>query len=182
MHARFDSIRKFVLADETLTEEEKLETIKKFDNDYDYFRVTWGKGDRRICENCQKSCIARFYCEYCIRNYLEANFSNWTSGSTVIDNLIKKCQMDSLIPYMIVEWIPYDKFQNVKYLTRGGCSEIYSADWIDGCYKEWSREEKKLKRAGTCKVVLKRLENVEEANRDWLEEVSYYYVLLMVSL
>ena len=96
MHARFDSIRKFVLADETLTEEEKLETIKKFDNDYDYFRVTWGKGDRRICENCQKSCIARFYCEYCIRNYLEANFSNWTSGSTDIDNLIKKCQMNSL--------------------------------------------------------------------------------------
>ena len=33
-------------------------------------------------------------------------------------------------------------------------------------------KEKILKRDGDCKVVLKRLENVEDANRSWLDEAS----------
>ena len=49
-----------------------------------------------------------------------------------IDNLIQKCQMESILPYKIIEWIPYNNLQNIKYLTKGGCSEIYTADWIDG--------------------------------------------------
>ena len=31
--------------------------------------------------------------------------------------------------------------QNIKYLAKGGCSEIYTADWIDGCYEEWDSKE-----------------------------------------
>src|ERR1043165_8038861 len=107
-----------------------------------------------------------------------SNFSNWTSGNNEIDEIIKKCQANSLIPYMIVEWIPYDSFQNIKYLTEGGCSEIYSAIWTDGCYREWDSNEKKLKRGGPCKVALKRLENVENANRNWLDEVFKISFLL----
>jgi hypothetical protein len=171
MHKRFDDIIKFVLSDESLTMDEKLEVIKRFDGDYDYFRVVKNDGTRRICENCKEKCLARLYCEYCIRKYLET-LPNWTSGNNEIDNLIKKCQMNSLIPYMIVEWIPYDRFQNIEYLSKGGCSEVYTADWIDGYYKEWDPKEKKLKRVGTCKVVLKRLENVEKANRNWIEEAT----------
>ena len=74
--------------------------------------------------------------------------------------------------YMIVEWIPYENLKDIKYLTRGGFSEILSATWIEGFYKEWDLEEKKLKRSGECKVVLKQLENVEKENRTWLEEVN----------
>jgi hypothetical protein len=171
MHERFDSIKKFVLADETLTEDEKLEVIKRFDGDYDYFKVVKNDGTKRVCENCQESCLARLYCEYCIRNYLRENFSNWTSSNDEIDRIIRKCQENSLIPYMIVEWIPYNSLKNIEYLTKGGCSDIHSATWADGFYKEWDPKEKKLKRAGACKVVLKMLENVEKANRTWLEEV-----------
>jgi hypothetical protein len=50
-----------------------------------------------------------------VRNYLKANFSNWTSGNDDIDNLIQKCQMKTLMPSNIIEWIPY----NIKYLTKG---------------------------------------------------------------
>ena len=58
-----------------------------------------------------------------------------------------------------------------NYLTKGGCSEIYTAIWIDGAYNEWDDKEKQLNRSGSCMVVLKKLANVESANRNWLEEV-----------
>ncbi len=57
-------------------------------------------------------------------------------------------------------------------MTKGGCSEIYSAEWIDGEYNGWDFKEKKLKRLGYIReVILKRLKNVESANRHWFDEV-----------
>ena len=79
--------------------------------------------------------------------------------------------MEMLRPEMIPEWIPYNNLRNIKYLTKGGFSEIYTADWVGGRYEEWDSKEKKLKRFGNGNVVLKKLENVESANRSWLEEV-----------
>ncbi|PKY59841.1 hypothetical protein RhiirA4_482944 [Rhizophagus irregularis] len=78
--------------------------------------------------------------------------------------------METIAPNKIVEWIPYNKLQNIKYLTKGGCSEIYTAYWIDGDYDEWDSKEKQLKRTGEIQVILKKLENVESANRSWFEE------------
>src|ERR1043165_9029656 len=58
--------------------------------------------------------------EHKVQNYLKVNFSNWTSGNDNIDNLIKKCQMETLVPELVIEWIPYNNLQNIKYLTEGG--------------------------------------------------------------
>jgi hypothetical protein len=160
-----------ILADESLTNHEKLEAVKRSRKNLDLSKLLSNKGTKRICENCQHKCLATLYCEYCVRNYLEENFSNWTSGNNDIDNLIQKCQMETIHPEKIVEWIPYSKLKNIKYLTKGGFSEIYTADWIDGRYDEWNSKEKQLKRSGERTVALKRLENVESANRSWLEEV-----------
>ena len=102
---------------------------------------------------------------------MKANFSNWTSGNNDIDNLIQECQTRTFEPDEVIEWIPYSKLQYIEYLTRGGFSEIYKADWIDGSYDEWDSKEQQLKRFGREYVVLKGLENVESANRSWFEEV-----------
>src|SRR5437763_15134483 len=122
------------------------------------------EGTKRICENCNQECLATLYCELCVQNYLKANFSNWTSGNNDIDNLIQKCQKEALRPSMIVEWIPYNNLQNIKYLTKGGFSEIYTADWVNGQYFEWDSKKQQLIRecpnSSQC-VVLKKLENVE---------------------
>jgi hypothetical protein len=58
-------------------------------------------------------------------------------------------------------------------LTKGGCSEIYTADWIDGRYEEWDSKEKQLKRVCAHEVVLKKLENIENTNRNWFDEVMF---------
>ena len=124
--------------------------------------------------------FSHIICEYCVRNYLKAKFSDWTSGNDEINKLIQKCQMETLMPSKIIEWIPYNKLQNIKYLTKGGFSEIYTASWIDGRYWEWDTKKQQLTRefeSNSQAVVLKRLENVESANQNWLEEVCNLSVL-----
>src|ERR1051326_5745824 len=168
---QYEFTKQTILADKSLTKGENSEAIKYLNQDYDRFKIRFNEGKKRICENCQEECLATLYCELCIRNYLKAKFSNWTSGNNNIDDLIQKCQMESLAPYKIVEWIPYNNLQNIKYLTKGGCAEIYTADWIDGGYYEWDSKNLQLKRPGAEYVILKKLENVESANQHWFEEV-----------
>jgi hypothetical protein len=168
IHEQYKFKQQTILADDSLTEEEKIEVNNK---DYDRDKILCNSGTRRTCENCKQKCLATLYCEYCVQNYLKNNFSNWTSGNNDIDNLIKNCQMQTFMPSSIIEWIPYDNLQNIKYLTRGGFSEIFTAEWIDGGYEEWDSKEHKLIRFGCHYVILKELENVESTSQSWLEEV-----------
>ncbi|PKY29588.1 kinase-like protein [Rhizophagus irregularis] len=164
-----------ILDDKSLTNNEKTYAIKDLNKTYDKNKIFLNEGTRRICENCNQECLATLYCEYCVQNYLKANFSNWTSGNNDIDYLIQKCQIETLRTDTIIEWIPYNNLQNIEYLTKGGFSEIYTAEWIDGGYEEWNYKEQKLIRIGTEKVILKGLENVENANRRWFEEAESHF-------
>ncbi|EXX53401.1 polo kinase CDC5 [Rhizophagus irregularis DAOM 197198w] len=85
--------------------------------------------------------------------------------------------MESLNPQTIVEWIPYSNLEDIKYLTKGGFSEIYTAGWIDGHYDEWDSEKKQLTRLGNRAIVLKKLENVESANQSWFEEAKSHLTI-----
>jgi uncharacterized protein with gpF-like domain len=120
----YEFMQQTILADNSLTEEEKTEAIRLCNKNYDRDKILSNSGTKRTCENCNQKCLATLYCEYCVQNYLKDNFSNWTSGNNDIDNLIKNCQMETLIPNLVIEWIPYNNLQNIKYLTRGGFSEI----------------------------------------------------------
>ena len=80
----------------------KLMQLRILDEIYDRYKVMNNKGTRRNCENCDQECLATLYCEFCVQNYLKANFSNWTSGNNDIDNLIQKCQMETLLPNKII--------------------------------------------------------------------------------
>ncbi|POG74079.1 kinase-like domain-containing protein [Rhizophagus irregularis DAOM 181602=DAOM 197198] len=176
-HKQHEFQKQTVLAENSLTEDEKTYAINWMTRDYDYYKILDNSGTKRICENCKQECLATLYCEFCVRNYLKAKFSNWTSGNVNIDNLIQKCQLETLIPSKIVEWIPYNNLQDIKYLTKGGFSEIYTADWIDGRCEEWDSEKQQLKRFGKHEVILKRLENVESANQSWFEEAKSHLTI-----
>ena len=128
---RYEFREQFILDDDSLTKSEKSKTILRLYKNRDRHKILLNKGKKRICENCKLECLATLYCEHCVRNYLKAHFSNWTSGNNDVDDLIQECQMKTLDPSMIVEWIPYNDLQNIKYLTSGGFSEIYVADWIN---------------------------------------------------
>ncbi|EXX74014.1 hypothetical protein RirG_054990 [Rhizophagus irregularis DAOM 197198w] len=171
IHKKHEFIKQTILSDNSLTEDEKTYAINVIVQSYDRDKIRNNSGTKRTCENCKQKCLATLYCEICVRNYLKAKFSNWTSRNVNIDNLIQACQSETHHPRMIVEWIPYNNLQNIRYLTKGGFSEIYTAFWIDGRYNEWDCKVQQLKRLGRQKVILKELENVESANKSWFEEV-----------
>ncbi|RIA91064.1 hypothetical protein C1645_133484 [Glomus cerebriforme] len=172
---RYEFQKKTILNDESLTLIERKEAVKLLTVYYDYQKILYNEGTKRFCEQCQQDCFATLYCECCTRIYLKNHFSNWSSGNDYIDDLIQKCQLESLRPDKIIEWIPYNNLQNIKYITKGGCSEIYSANWIDGPYIEWNCDEQQLKRLGTQKVILKTLKNVDNANKNWFDKVRFFF-------
>ncbi|GBC08878.1 hypothetical protein RclHR1_08450006 [Rhizophagus clarus] len=176
-HKRYEFKKQTILTDESLTENEKNEAIILITKAYDADKITFNEGMTRICEICNQKCLATLYCEHSVRNYLKANFLNWTSGNENIDNLIQECQINTFKPNRIVEWVPYNNLKNIKYLAKGGFSEIYTANWIEGHFIEWDSKEQQLKRFGNQIIVLKRLENVENANHSWLEEAKSHLII-----
>jgi len=77
-HAEIDKqheLRKqATLTDKSLTNDEKLETIRILTGIYDIKKVIRNKGIKKACENCKQKCFATSFCEHYIRDYLLANF------------------------------------------------------------------------------------------------------------
>jgi hypothetical protein len=65
--------------------------VKLLNKNYDENKVRFSKGTKRACKNCNQECLAVLFCEFCIRNYLKAKFTNWTSENNNIDKLIQDC-------------------------------------------------------------------------------------------
>ena len=54
----------------------------------------------------------------------------WTSGNEKIDNFIQEMQLNiNNCNDIIFEWIPYNQFENIKEIGKGGFSTIFSAIW-----------------------------------------------------
>ncbi|GBC07977.1 hypothetical protein RclHR1_07830004 [Rhizophagus clarus] len=172
INKQVEFMKQIVFNDNSLNKSERMKAIEILTKDIDYYKVLYNEGEKRICENCKEECLATYYCEYCVRSFLIKNFLEWSSNNDGIDKLIKNCQIRTLSPKKIIEWIPFDKFKNINYLTRGGFSEIFEADWIGGCFNKWDSKRRKLIRSGDIKVILKRLQNVESADRNWFEEAE----------
>jgi hypothetical protein len=59
------------------------------------------------------------WCKPCQIKFLKNNFTKWTSGNKKIDDFIKKMQL-KINDYrdILFEWLPYDKFDNIKRLSN----------------------------------------------------------------
>ncbi|RIB29777.1 hypothetical protein C2G38_2154410 [Gigaspora rosea] len=106
-----------------------------------------------------------------INQYLKKNFNNWTSNNEFIDQVIRNCQIVTLNPDTIVEWIPFENFKDVNFKTKGGFGSIYIAVWSDGWILVWDEKSSKLIRTGAITVVLKSLDDFIKLNDENLEEV-----------
>ncbi|GBC32207.2 kinase-like domain-containing protein [Rhizophagus irregularis DAOM 181602=DAOM 197198] len=77
------------------------------------------------CKKCNYECNVTHY---------QQDFKNWTSSNNDIDRFIQDTQLSAhKYTTSALEWIPYDRFYNIKYIAKGGFSKIYKANWIDGC-------------------------------------------------
>jgi hypothetical protein len=71
---QFEFRRRTILADKSLTKNEKSYGVKLLNKDFDKYKILDNKGTKSICENCHDECLATLYCEHCVRNYLKAKF------------------------------------------------------------------------------------------------------------
>ncbi|RGB43387.1 hypothetical protein C1646_809390 [Rhizophagus diaphanus] len=68
----------------------------------------------------------------------------------------------------IIEWIEYDKFKDVEYLTKGDLELLLKQVWKDGPWK--LNDDSQLERKGETKVALKCLHNSQDITADFLKE------------
>ncbi|GBC18563.1 kinase-like domain-containing protein [Rhizophagus irregularis DAOM 181602=DAOM 197198] len=95
-----------------------------------------------LCNGCKQPKAYNSWCQC----KFQQNFKNWTSGNDEVDQFIQKAQLKANKDREILEWIEYDRFDNVEYLTKGGFGTIYKAIWKDGCIEEWDSKNNQWKR------------------------------------
>ncbi|GES80806.1 kinase-like domain-containing protein [Rhizophagus clarus] len=134
--------------------------------------------DDCYCENCGKiyTDIGNKWCKPCQIEDIKRGFANWTSENKKIDKLIQEMQL-KINKYndIIVEWIPYDQFNDIKKRGKGGFSTVYSASWTDGPLR-YRKDYKKLKRKCNEEVALKCLHNSQNITNGFLHEVKNYSI------
>ncbi|PKY53644.1 kinase-like protein [Rhizophagus irregularis] len=161
----FEQIKDFIYWE--LTEEQeslidKLITDKKLKRCYKNYG---------LCKECKQINTGYHYCRSCNSQYFKQNFKNWTSGNHNIDEFIKKAQLKAKNEKQIIEWIEYDKFEDVEYLAKGGFGTTFKAVWKDGLWKI-NYDNNQMERKGETKVALKCLHNSQDITADFLKEIE----------
>jgi hypothetical protein len=132
-------------------------------------REAWcNKCNYGVCPDCKAPNTGWAWCNKCDPGkFLK---EGKTSGNPEIDNLIYKSQLKSVSYYNNLEWIPYDRLQNIKPIGEGGFANIFSATWLDG------KQNPILDRTtAPIRVALKKLKNSE--NMDvFINEVNYFKI------
>jgi hypothetical protein len=137
-----------------------------------------------LCKECKQPNTGKNdWCQLCNSKRFQQNFKNWTSGNNEVDKFIQNVQLKAKINNENLEWIQYDRFENVEYLAKGGFGIIYKAIWKDGYIKRWDPENNQWERSKyfgedyeNFPVVLKCLYNSQDITSDFLKEVSYLFV------
>ncbi|GET50515.1 kinase-like domain-containing protein [Rhizophagus irregularis DAOM 181602=DAOM 197198] len=151
-----------------------LEFMNEVKINYKFYGITQNPETKnyKIVYNCKK-------CKHvCNAVYFQQNFVNWTSGSNIIDGFIQKTQLSACTHYDLIyalEWIPFDRFYNVKYIAKGGFGKVYRANWIDGYINEWNNETQNWKRnnKNMC-VALKSLNNSKNITFEFINEITLH--------
>ena len=129
-----------------------------------------------LCKDCKQ--LDR-WCQSCNGKRFQQNFQNWTSGNHDIDELIQRTQLKPKNHKEVLEWIEYDRFENIEYLAKGGFGTTYKATWKDGFICYWDPENNQWERYKEYEkshpVALKCLHNSQDITDEFLREVRYFF-------
>jgi serine/threonine protein kinase len=122
------------------------------------------------CSYCNKLFTEELWCKECDpRKVIEG----WSSGNPDIDKFIKDSMYDGRYNQNFLEWVPFDRFTDIKEIGEGGFAKVYSATWIDGkSYYDkqddgsWEKQEPE-----PFIVALKRLNGSQNMSAEYLNEV-----------
>ena len=113
-----------------------------------------------VCIKCNNLRTDFNWCSSCDCAQLIKNFNNWTSGNDKLDKFIQYTQSTAKSYLTYLEWIPYERFKNIRLIATGNLSHVYSAVWKDGekIDNYWDDEENSCihERSQPIPVALKR--------------------------
>jgi hypothetical protein len=128
---------------------------------------------RASCKDCGKEYTDVYYnwCTPCQIRNLKDNFKYWTSGNKQIDDFIQEKQLKINYPLdKLLEWIPYNQFNNIKEISKNEFSIIYSAKCEDGVlYYDFNKYE--MIRKLNVDVTLKCFYDSRKNTMEFLNEV-----------
>src|SRR5215213_9953569 len=155
-----------------LSENEKEYCKERFIYEFELKNARDKLGKPKECNKCKLTRYSDRFCEGCISLQLQNLFTTWTSGNNIIDNFIQQCQMKSSLPNCILEWIPFEQFEDITKLTEGGFSSIYTAACTRGSIGDYDEDKKELSylREGQL-VVLKSLNDSSDPGKSFFDEV-----------
>ncbi|RHZ78542.1 hypothetical protein Glove_162g61 [Diversispora epigaea] len=157
-----NEINEISISDKSDTEES--EEFEEFEEDYE------------ICEECGNENTGEDWCLQCNSQHFQQNFGNWTSGNKDVDEVIKESQSNCTTKCSFVEWVPYSKFEDIKYIDKGGFGKIYSAIWKEGFITKWNIQQKQWERINNKKVALKSLNNSQNITTEFLNEFKNHLI------
>ena len=125
-----------------------------------------------LCEECNQENTGYDWCKACNAKHFQQNFENWTSDNVDIDKFIQDTQLSADYRFKVLEWIPYDRFYDIKYIAKGGFGKVYRANWIDGFIIEWDDINQNWRRYNQYGIfALKSLKNSEKVTLEFINEV-----------
>ncbi|UZO10042.1 uncharacterized protein OCT59_001640 [Rhizophagus irregularis] len=149
------------------------ESAKEVDNKIVYMEdLEKRKQVYGICGECNEPGTGQYWCQPCNAKRFKDNFKNWTSGNKDIDEFIQQSQLNAVHYKRYLEWIPFENFKDITYITRGGFGKIYSAEWPEGYIAHWDIENQNWIRFNNTKVALKSLDNSSFISTEFLNEIK----------
>ncbi|GBB87507.1 hypothetical protein RclHR1_00140011 [Rhizophagus clarus] len=123
-----------------------------------------------LCKICKQPNTSYEWCQS-IHIHLKQDFKSWTSGNNEVDKFIREAQLKAKNRYQILEWIEYDKFEDIEYLAKGGFGTTYKAIWKDDPFWEKNYGDE-WKKKGETKVALKCLHNSQGISAEFFKELG----------
>ncbi|EXX73120.1 Cmk1p [Rhizophagus irregularis DAOM 197198w] len=115
-------------------------------------------------------------CPWCKECVPRCMIEGWTSGNNDVDKFIKYTNYNAK-NNKCLEWIPYDRFEGVEQIAKGGFSKVYSATWIDGKANYFKQDDGSWKRreTGSIRVALKKLNESQNISAEYLNELKIHW-------
>src|SRR6266536_5683731 len=132
------------------------------------------------CSRCNKPFTEELWCKECDPFRI---VEGWTSGNPDIDKFIKDTMYKPegygfRYSYPFLEWVPFDRFTDIKEVGEGGFAKVYSATWIDGkkYYEKQNDGSWKKTKPEPFEVALKRLNGSQNMSDKYLNEVRIIFI------
>ncbi|RIB29769.1 kinase-like domain-containing protein [Gigaspora rosea] len=125
------------------------------------------------CAYCNEDNTSEAWCQTCDP---DMTIRGWTSGNRDIDICMKEFQLRVNDYEHMIEWIPFDRLDNIKKIGEGGFGTVFSERWLDGIrkvkkIKNDNDEHEYVKSREQCSTVaLKTLSSSKENSYDLLNE------------